>query len=299
MGSEPLEMDWELAVGRDLVSHLLPAGRPRGVRRPADVAWLPDGAYPAIVDSVGRVGLEDLLVVPAVAWPVEPWRCRYLYSPLSVMAIGERGVGLWVQAPPASGVRAQVPLDQISAVEQRSGGPGGVLVVTGQAAMLLARYDADGQAVVDAWTRRLRLRAAAAPVPVPPQPEGCGPHGTQDPESLLLVPGDMIVSARWRSRAGRGTGVLGVTSRELVIVQSARSRRLSWRRSTRTLFVPRGSIEDAVVRSKTLLLRSAGTEMRISLRSRKVAAAASSWLRWMLSDHGRVRAGGHGDGKCQ
>lgn len=163
MGGQPLEADWELVVGRDLVAHLLPAGRRCGVRRPADVAWLPDGAYPALVDSVGRVGLEDLLVVPAVACPAKPWRRRCLYSPLCVMAIGERGVGLWVQALPAPGVRAWVPFEEIAAVERRADGRRGVLVVTGRAATLPVRYDADGQAVVDAWARRLRLRAAAAP----------------------------------------------------------------------------------------------------------------------------------------
>jgi len=163
MGGQPLEADWELVVARDLVPQLLPAGRLCGVRRPADVGWLPDGAYPALADSVGRVGLEDLLVVPATAWPAERWRRRWLYSPLCVMAIGEHGVGLWVQALPAPGVRARVPFEEIAAVEQRADGRRGALVVTGLADTLVVRYDADGQAVVDAWARRLRLRAAAAP----------------------------------------------------------------------------------------------------------------------------------------
>jgi len=298
MGGQPLEADWELVVGSRLAPHLLPAGS-RGVRRPADVGWLPDGAYPAIVDSVGHVSLEDLLVVPAATWPVEPWRRRCLYSPLCVMAIGERGVGLWVEALPAPGVRAWVPFAEIAAIEQRADGPYGVLVVTGRAATLLVRYDADGQAVVDAWTRRLRRRVAAVPAPIPPQPESRGPHRGADPGLLLLVPGDAIVSAGWRSRAGRGTFLLSMTSRELVIMQSTRGVAPPWRRATSTLCLPRGPVEDAVVRSRTMLLRSAGAEVRVTLRSRTVAAAASSWLRWMLSDHGRVRASGRGEGKSQ
>ena len=163
MGGQPLEADWELVVARDLVPHLLPAGRLCGVRRPADVGWLPDGAYPALADSVGRVGPEDLLVVPATAWPAERWRRRWLYSPLCVMAIGEHGVGLWAQALPAPGVRARVRFEEVTAVEQRADGQRGALVVTGRADTLVVHYDADGQAVVDAWARRLRLRAAAAP----------------------------------------------------------------------------------------------------------------------------------------
>lgn len=161
MSGQFLEADWELVVGRDLVARLLPAGAPFGVRRPADVAWLPDGAYPALVESVGCVGLADLLVVPAIAWLAKPWRRRCLYSPLCVVAIGERGVGLWVQALPVPGVRARVPFEEIAAVEQRADGRRGVLVVTGRPDTLLVRYDADGQAVVDAWARR--LRAAATP----------------------------------------------------------------------------------------------------------------------------------------
>jgi hypothetical protein len=305
MGGQPAAADWEYVVGSDLMLHLLPAGRPRGVHRPAGVAWLPDGAHPAIVDSVGRAGLEDLLVVPAVAWPVEPWRRQCLYSPPCVMGIGERGIGLWVQALPVPGVRVQVPFEEIAAIEQRRDGPCGMLIVTGRAGMLPVRYHADGQAVVDAWTRRLRGRAAAMPAPVPPHPSGRQPYGGADLGSLLLSQSDPIVYAGWRSRVGRGACLLGVTSRELVVVQSLCARRRPWRRTTRTLCVPRGSIEDAVVRSKTVLLRSAGAEVRIVLQSRKVAAAADSWLWWMLSDHGRLgsagppRAGRHGDGKRQ
>ena len=160
MGGQFREADWELVVGHDLVARLLPAGVLRAVRRPADVAWLPDGAYPALVESLGCVSLADLLVVPAIAWPAKLWRRRSLYSPLCVAAIGERGVGLWVQALPAPSVRARVPFEEIVAVGQRAGGRRGVLVVTGQSDTVLVRYDTDGQAVVNAWTRQLQLQAA-------------------------------------------------------------------------------------------------------------------------------------------
>src|SRR5579875_2746659 len=140
MGSQPRAAEWEHVVGRDLVPHLLPAGRSRGVHRPADVAWLPEGAHTAIVESVGRAGLEDLLVVPAVAWPVGRWRRQYLYSPPCVIGTGERGVGLWVQALPVPGVRAQVAFGEIAAIEQCGDGPRRVLVVTGRGIMLSMRY---------------------------------------------------------------------------------------------------------------------------------------------------------------
>jgi hypothetical protein len=161
MGREPGSADWEQIVARDLTPLLLPEGRQAAVYRPADVAWLPDGALEALVEAVGRVGLEDLLVVPAVAWPIGWWRrSRCLYAPRCVAGIGERGVALWVQALPVPGVRVQVPFGEIAAVEQRGDGPRRVLVVTGRpATRLLVRYDPHGHEVVAEWTRRLRLRA--------------------------------------------------------------------------------------------------------------------------------------------
>ncbi len=291
MGSQPGAAEWEHVVGRDLVPHLLPAAQLGRVDRPAAMGSLPEGAYLAIVESVGRVGLEDLLVSPAIAWRMGRWRRRCLYSPPCVAGIVERGVGLWVRALPAPGVRVQVSFGDIAAVEQRGDGLRRVLVVTGRAGRLPVRHYADGQAAVDAWTRRLRLRAAAAPAPVPPPHPGGHELRGEEPESLLLAPGDAIVSAGWRSRAGRGACLLGVTSRELVLVQSLRACLWPWHRTTRALYVPRGSIEDAVIRSKTVLLRCAGADVRIVLRSRRVAAAASSWLRWLLSDHDCSGAG--------
>lgn len=162
MGKEPEAADWEQIVGRDLIPLLLPEGQQRhAVYRPADVTWLPDGALRALVGAVGQVGLEDLLVVPAVAWPVGWWRrSSCLYSPRCVVAIGERGVALWAQALPVPGIRAQVPFGEMAAVEQFGDGPRRVLVVTGRAATrLLVRYDPDGCGAVAAWTLRLRLRA--------------------------------------------------------------------------------------------------------------------------------------------
>jgi hypothetical protein len=285
MGSQAGAADWEHVVGRDLVPHLLPAAQLGRVDRPAAVESLPEGAYQAIVASVGRVGLEDLLVGPAVAWPTGWSRRRCLYSPPWAAGIGERGVGLWVRALPAPGVRVRVPFGDIAAVEQHGDGLRRVLVVTGRAGSLPVRYYADGQTAVDAWTRRLRLRAAAEPAPIPPPYPGVQGLPGGDPESLLLAPGDAIVSAGWRSRAGRGACLLGVTSRELVVMQSRRAHLRPWQLTTRALYVPRGSVEDAAVRSKAVLLRCAGADVRVVLRSRKVAAAVSSWLRWMLSDH--------------
>jgi hypothetical protein len=155
--------EWEYIVERDLVPHLLPAGPPGSARHPADLAELPDGAHAAMLEGIGRVGLEDLLLIPPVAWSLGRWRWlwRSRYSPRCVAGIGERGVALWVQALPVPGVRVHVPFSEIAAVEQHHDGPRRTLVVTGRAASLSFRYEGSGQVAVNAWTQRLRSRAAA------------------------------------------------------------------------------------------------------------------------------------------
>jgi hypothetical protein len=118
--------------------------------------WLPDGAYEDLSVGVGRLGVEDILVVPPTAWLVDRLRYRCLYMPLQIAGIGQRAVGLWVPALPAPGVRVEVPVSGIAAIERLADGLRRRLVVTGQAVRLAVRYSRDGEANVGAWTRRVR-----------------------------------------------------------------------------------------------------------------------------------------------
>jgi hypothetical protein len=267
--------DWEHVVDRDLLPLLgIAVGRqPRGAQWTAGSALLPDEAYEDLSAHVGRLGVEDILVVPPAAWLVDRLRYRCLYMPLQVAGIGERALGLWVRALPAPGVRAQVPASGIAAIETLADGPRRQLVVTGQAVRLAVRYGGDASA--GAWTRRVRLRAAGQPSPVPAIPSAG--HGT-GLEAFLLGPADHGICARWRSYAGRGGCTVAVTSRELVVVRSWRAAGRPWRRVRRTLYVPRRSFEGAVPRSRSVYLGSAGAQVRIGLGSRRIASAASAWL---------------------
>jgi hypothetical protein len=291
MGGERWAADWEQVIGRDLVPQLIPGERPGCVHRPAGLPWLPADSQADLAACVGRIDLANLLVVPAAAWRWNKWRRLSLYMPLSVAAIGERGAALWVQAPPAPGVRIEVPFSDIAAVEQHHDGAWRVLVVTGRTSQLVIRYHQDADACVDAWTRRLRLRAAAVSAPVPSACTGSAARrrapssnslrrGAPELGSFLLSSGDRIVSAGTSKRSG----LFAVTSRELIVVQSLRARRRPWHQATRTMYVPRLAVEEAVVRAKSVWLRSAGTGMRARLSSPKVSAAASSWLTQLLSD---------------
>jgi len=281
MGEGRWEADWEQVIGRDLVPHLVADEQPECVHRPAGLPRLPAGAHADLSACVGRIDLENVLIVPAAAWRWDKWRRLSLYMPLSVAAIGERGAALWVQAPPAPGVRIQVLFSDIAAVEQHHDGAWRVLVVTARSSQLVVRYHQDADACVDMWSRHLRLRAAAVAVPVPPACTGrTARRGAAELGSLLLSSDDGIVSAGTSKRSG----LFAVTSRELIVVQALRARRRPWHRATRTLYVPRLAIEEAVVRAKSVWLRSAGTAMRARLSSPKVSAAASAWLSQLLSD---------------
>lgn len=75
--------DWELVVDRDLLP-LLGVGigrQPHGARFPAGGAWLPDGSSEDLSTAVGRLAVDDILVVPAAAWMVDWLRYRYLCTP--------------------------------------------------------------------------------------------------------------------------------------------------------------------------------------------------------------------------
>ncbi len=288
MGGEPSMEEWEQTFGADLLRHLIPAGLSSRVRAPADVNDLPAGAQADLSASIGRYGLEDLLMVPAAAQTNGWLRRRCQYTPPCVLGVGERAAALWVQAPPAPGIRALVPLGEIATIARLASGTRRQLLVTGQTGRLPVRYDVAGDALIDTVIRRLRRRAAGAPAPVPADHvrslfatrgrPGC------DPAVLWLDPDDDIATAGWCGSASRGTCLVAVTPWELVILRSGRvaSRR---GRLTDSLYVPRRAIQNASIRSGSLLLRSAGLDLVVRLRSRRTAATASAWLGQALGDH--------------
>ena len=259
--------EWEYLIEGDLAPHLVPRRRAARSGQAAEIQRLLDGAYGGIAASLGPVRPEDLLVIPAAAWPLGGWRRRCLYSPLCVAAIGERAVGLWVQDLPLPEVRARVALDDVALVEHRTAGPWHALTVTARAGTLVIRYDEDQRPRVDAWTRRLRLRAATL-----------GNKVSQPLDAFLLAPDDGAAAVGHGGGRLRRCCLLAVTSRELIIEQSWWNLRRPWRQISRTLYVPRQCVSSAAVRGRTLRLDSAGTAVRVRLTSRKAAAAAWTWL---------------------
>jgi len=292
MSGEPsieLIEEWEQTLDADLLHHLIPAGQLSGVRRPPHLNELPAGAQEALADGIGRHGLEDLLIVPPAERTYGWQRRRWIYAPSCVLALGERAVALWVQALPTPGIRVLVPLTEIAAITRQAHGTRRQLLVTGRASRLLVRYDAASDILMDAWTHRLRRRTAGEPARVPADYPGIPDDRRPafSPAALRLDSDDEVVIA---GRPGRRACLLAVTPRELVILRSAPSANPPGRRAD-SLYVPRRAIEEAGIRSSSLVLRSAGVDLRVGLRSRKAVAAASAWLGQVLNDHGRSDTG--------
>ena len=289
MRGEPSIEEWEQTLDADLLHHLIPAGQLCGMRPPPDVNWLPAGAQVALADCIGRHSLEDLLIVPSAGRTYGWQRRRCIYTPLSVLGVGERAVALWAQAMPAPGIRVLVPLSDIAAIAWQTNGRRGQLLVTSRTPRLPVRYDAPSDVSMDAWIRRLRWRSAGDPAPVPVdypriQDVAQAPRRAFAPVALRLDPDDEVVMAGRPGRRGRATCLLAGTPREVVILRSVLSAG-SPGRVTDSLYVPRRAIEDASIKSGSLVLRSAGVDLRVGLRSRKGVATASAWLGQVLSDH--------------
>ena len=284
MGGPSIE-EWEQAFGADLRPHLISAGLPDAPMPPSGLDRLPPGARAALNEGIGRYGLEDLLILPCAARHASLLRRRFVYTPLCVLGVGERAVALWVQAPPEPGIRVMVPFGEIAAIRRHTRGTVRQLLVTGPAGRLPVRYDVAGDAGMNALIRRLRRRAVGHPAPVPAPVLVNGQRArftgrgrpAWDLAVLPLDPADHVAAAG----SGRAC-LIAVTPYELIVLRSRRSGG-----ATDALLVPRRAIQQASVRSGSLLLRSAGVDLHVRLRSRKTAATAAAWLEQVLGYHDR------------
>lgn len=277
MGSGPPTQDWELEVDAGTAASIIPSGQLRRLQRAVDPAMLPTGAGEALARGIGHYDLEDVLLVPATVRPVDSRRHRnYRYAPLCVLGIGERGLGLWAGARAAPGLQAVLSFDDIAAIERDADGPRRTLTVSGAGTGLTVRYDADGDASADLWTRSLRLRCAGKPGPLPDGPRPPVPHGLRP---FLAHPDESAVVASSHSLAGHGSSLLAVTEREIIVMQCGHGPAPPWHAHSRVLYVPRGHVTELSVASRILRIGSAGADMTVRLPSRNLAEAASRWLK--------------------
>jgi hypothetical protein len=282
MSSEPAVEEWEHAIASDLASHLTLASPVARPHQPLSVIDLPAGARAALTEAIGWHGLDDLLVVPAAARPFGRLHRRCVYTPPCVLGVGERAVGLWVQALPVPGVRAIVLLGELAAVELRADGTGSRLTLRSHPRQLSVRYNRKADPLVGGLLR-LRRRAAGEPFPVP----GAPPGNTYIPprwQAVLGAPvlglraGDGVAAVFGHARRPGGMEYLiALTARELVVIRAAWKRNPPHFDRPDSVQVPRRNIRKASIRSGCLLLRSAGVDLRVELGA-SLTPAAALWL---------------------
>jgi hypothetical protein len=285
MSNELVAEEWEHVVASDLAPHITPAGPAAKPHRPLDVTDLPPGARAALTGAIGRHGLDDVLIVPAATRPAG--RRRSIYTPPCVLGIGERAVALWVQAFPVPGVRAVVPLGELAAIELQAEGADSRLTLRSHRCHLSVRYNRAADPLAGAILR-LRRRAAGEPYPVP-----CAPASNKSiPAKWLAVFGSPVLGlragdavaavhghARW---PGGREYLIALTAPELVVIQAIRKRNPPNFDRVDSVQMPRRNIEEASIRPRCLLLRSAGVDLRVELGA-NLTPAAALWLQDALN----------------
>jgi len=90
-------------------------GRPSHPFTPRHAEDVPQGALEALEDVCGVRNLSQVFIIP---WAVRSigWLGQKVISPNSVMALGDRAVGLWTEKP-EPGLKIAIPLENIAAVE--------------------------------------------------------------------------------------------------------------------------------------------------------------------------------------
>ena len=84
-------------------------------RNPHRAEEVPREALESLSGSCGLEGLHQLFMIP---WTVRStgWGDQKVITPYSVLAIGGRAVGLWVDKPEPA-VKAVIPVERIAAIE--------------------------------------------------------------------------------------------------------------------------------------------------------------------------------------
>lgn len=152
---------WEIPLDHELVSYVEPEPGWRTGYIPSRWRSIPEAAVEALTEliSVGRP--HDMLVAPA---GVRRVRGAYVYCPTQVLAAGEHGVALWVDALPFDRVASVLAYRDIRMLEHRSAAESAHLTVIGAAARCTLHYrpsclpDRDSQ--LQTLLTRIRRRAA-------------------------------------------------------------------------------------------------------------------------------------------
>ena len=159
---------WELTVknvdwgrwGRDDAS-----GLPYTPRGGKDV---PEGAFQALHEACGATETDDLFVIPKTVRKLGYWhRSQTVVTPMHVLAVGAKGVGLWVGSPHAR-VEQLIEYERLCAIELVSVLLYGRLRFIGETNALTVRFNTVANRDLDVLILRVRQRIANQAFEVPP-----------------------------------------------------------------------------------------------------------------------------------
>jgi len=174
------EEDLRAYTARRLGSY---AHRPRS---PQDV---PVGALEALRAALGKLGGEDLVILPRTPRITGAGESMWVVTPTSVLAVGDSAIALWVDAP-APGIVAMLPFDEVAAIVDRTILLLGRLEIIGPDRSIVVRYNTVGRELM----RRaiVEVRRSFWPPALPPAATGVRPEQLPHKWMALLRSSDML-----------------------------------------------------------------------------------------------------------
>ena len=136
------------------------AGHPFAPSGPEDV---PAGAWESLRETCGLESMKQLLIIPSSVRAVGR-RNRKVITPMEVLAVGTRAVGLWAEKP-APAVRVAIGLDELAALEDVHILLYGRLSFLSRDNRLTIRYNTVCRRILEPVLQRLREKLAGPGCP--------------------------------------------------------------------------------------------------------------------------------------
>jgi hypothetical protein len=138
------------------------ASHPYTPRRAEDI---PDGARESLTEACGIRDLSQMFIIP---WAVRSVGAltQKVISPNSVLALGDRAVGLWTEKP-QPGVKVSIPLERVAAIEDVAILLYGRLSFIPFGNRLTIRYNTVARHDMEPALLDLRRKLVASPQPLP------------------------------------------------------------------------------------------------------------------------------------
>jgi len=255
------------------------ASHPYTPRRLEDV---PAGALESLEEECGVRALNQIFVIPLAVRSIRGLGQKVI-SPNSVLALGNRAVGLWTEKPQA-GVKLTIPLERVAAIEDVTILLYGRLSFVPFGDRLTIRYNTVARQEMEPALLALRERLAGSAYPLPPTEHDAAELPfkwhvlLQDPvvrleENFPVV--HSFASVRGRSRELDRGQLLVMNPYELVYLCDPTES--TERYGVDSFVVPRSKITAAHVQENCLEVTSNGARIEISMAPSLCEAA----IRWM------------------